>query len=132
MAGGRPLALTARPRRAAIHRVTIQPDGVVTGTARGGGVLGAHQSENCVVGALGDPGAEPRAFSEPAFAQAPLHVDGQPVAYPPDRVPETMHGEWRWIVTATRIVGATTHFINLNGDLAIPAGTKFVDQGVGI
>jgi hypothetical protein len=54
------------------------------------------------------------------------------VPYPPDRAAEALAGEWRWIVTPRRIVGATTNFIDLNGDLAIPAGTKFTEIGVGI
>jgi hypothetical protein len=124
LAGDAPLALTARRTRAAIFRVTIRPDGAVAGTAPGGGMLQAHLSGGGLVGTLGLGGREPRAFGEPAFAWAPLWVDGQPVPYPADRAAQALAGDWRWIVTRERIVGAITNF-NINAEL------RFASQYVG-
>lgn len=126
-----PLRLTARRARAAIFTATVRADGAITGTAPGGGVLGAHLSGLGLVGALALPGTDAKTFTEPDFASAPLHVDGRPVPFPPDRAAEAYVGDYRFLVTLDRIVGATTKFIDLSSDLAIPAGTKFIEQDIG-
>jgi hypothetical protein len=83
LAGTAPLALTARRTSGvAILTVTIRPDGVVVGTAAGGGALGAHLSHSGLFGALARPGRAPRTLLAPGFAAAPLHLDGTP---PPTR-----------------------------------------------
>lgn len=132
--GGDRLALTARrTRRVAIFSVTIRRDGAVFGAAPNRGVLGAHLSPAGLVGALAFGSLAPRAFSEPGFAGGPLFVDGTPVPYPPDRAAQALTGEWRWIVTPNRILGATTSFVpSVLQDLAIPAGTKFIERVVDV
>jgi hypothetical protein len=81
--GAAPLALTARrTNRVAIVTVTIRPDGIITGTAAGGGALGAHLSPAGLFGALAQPGRAPRTLIAPGFAAAPLHLDGTPGRLP--------------------------------------------------
>jgi hypothetical protein len=119
--GTAPLQLTARRTAAvAILTVTIRPDGIVTGTAAGGGALAAHLSQAGLFGALARPGRAPRTLIAPGIATAPLHLDGTPADYPPDRAAAALHGQWRWLLTGARLRGATTGFIDPLGDLVVP------------
>jgi hypothetical protein len=119
--GAAPLQLTARRTAAvAILTVTIRPDGVVAGTAAGGGALGAHLSPAGLFGAIARPGRAPRTLLAPVFATATLHLDGTAAAYPPDRAAAALRGQWRWLVTGDRLRGATTGFIDPLGDLVVP------------
>jgi hypothetical protein len=116
--GAAPLALTARRTAGvAILTVTIRPDGIATGTAAGGGALGAHLSQARLFGALARPGRAPRTLLAPGLATAPLHLDGTSATYPLDRAAAALHGQWRWLLTGTRLRGATTGFIDPLGDL---------------
>jgi hypothetical protein len=135
LAGAEPRSLTARKGRAALFTTTIRPNGAVTGTARGGGVLGAQLSATGLVGALAFPGSEPHAFTDGTFARAALSVDGQAVAFPPEVAAQALQGGWRWIVTPNRIVGATrkpanSFDIEQTLNVRIPAGTRFIAETV--
>jgi hypothetical protein len=129
-----PVTLSAHRARAAIFAVSIGRDGAVTGTAPGGGVLGAHLSGNDLAGALAFPGAEPGAFDDPTFAPA-LFLDGRPLSYPATQVAGSLHGEWRWIVTPSRILGATRKrsSFDIKPDPSTPprTGIGFIDNNIG-
>jgi hypothetical protein len=59
---------------------------------------------------------------------APLHLDGTPAAYPPDQAAAALAGQWRWLLTDTRLRGATTGFIDPLSDLVVPRpGTGVID-----
>jgi hypothetical protein len=127
--GAAPLALTARrTSRVAIVTVTIRPDGIITGTAAGGGALAAQFSQAGLFGALAQPGRAPRTLIAPGFATAPLHVDGTPATYPPDRAAAALQGRWRWLLTGKRLRGATTGCIDPLDDLVVPRpGTGVIE-----
>jgi hypothetical protein len=127
--GAAPLALTARrTSRVAILTVTIRPDGTVTGTAAGGGALAAHLSQAGLFGALARPGRAPRTLIAPGIATAPLHLDGTPADYPPDRAAAALHGQWRWLLTGARLRGASTGFMGSDVELVVPRpGTGVID-----
>jgi hypothetical protein len=130
--GEMPLRLRGRKTDGvAILTVNIRPDGVVTGTATGGGALAAHLSRAGLYGGLALPGHDPQPLAEPGFANAALWVDGQPVPHPPERVAETLKGRWRWLLRPGRIVGATTNLFNINTELRISVDTRFGSQDVG-
>jgi hypothetical protein len=110
--GAEPLALSApKTRSVAIATVTVRPDGTVAGRTRDGGALGAHMSAAGLFGALAVPGRAPQPLLKPALPQ--LHADGRRVAVPEDGIAAAMAGDWRFLITGTKLYGASLSFVSI-------------------
>jgi hypothetical protein len=122
--GAEPLALSARTsHRVAIATVAVHADGTVSGSTRDGGALGAHVSAAGLFGALALPGKTPRPLLKPALPE--LHIDGEPVAVPDDEIAAAAAGEWRFLITGTKLYGASIGFVP--SDPSVRSSIRFIN-----